>query len=141
MSQRATLAGIPKGSGVEILSKYLCKKTAAKEKWGYTKNTSYLWNAPSPLGKPSNAKGKWLEHSDGFGWYNTEIRETENAVIYAYFTKSKSERPYLWVKNSCIDNLASVFFKPNNVVEGEWLAPIPGRPGGANQTVRKKYCK
>ena len=37
MSQRGTWAGIPKGSGVELLSKYLCKRTKAKDKWGYQK--------------------------------------------------------------------------------------------------------
>ncbi len=140
MSQRATWASIPKGSGIEILSKYLCKKTAAKDKWGYTKRTSYLWGESSPLRNPSEASGEWIQHSDGLGWYNTEIRKSKNSVIYAYFTKSQSKTPYVWVNNSCIENLGSVFFKPNNSVNGEWLSPKAGRVGGANEFIRQLYC-
>tara|TARA_Y100001968_G_C19443290_1_gene763797 strand:+ start:612 stop:1388 length:777 start_codon:yes stop_codon:yes gene_type:complete len=141
MSQRSTWAGIPRRSGIEILSKYLCKRTSAKKNWGYTQDTSYLWDQPSPQVNPSNASGEWLQHSNGLGWYNTEIYKTKNSVIYAYYTKSKVERPYLWVNNSCNENLASIFFQPNESVKGEWLTPTPGRPGGANETVRKIYCK
>ncbi len=141
MSQRATWASIPKGSGVEILSKYLCKNTDAKDKWGYTKRTSYLWGYSSPLRSPSEAAGKWIQHSDGLGWYNTDIRKAENSVIYSYFSKSQSKNPYIWINNSCIENLGSVFFKPNKSVNGEWLSPKVGRIGGANELIRKLYCK
>ena len=141
MSQRATWAGIPKGSGVEILSKYLCKRTAAREEWGYVERTSYLWNHSSPLSKPSEASGEWIQHSDGLGWYNTEIIKAKNSVIYAYFSKSQSKTQYVWVNNSCIENLGSVFYQPSSYVNGEWLSPKRGRAGGANEAVRKLYCK
>jgi len=141
MSQRATWASIPKGSGIDILSKYLCKRTEAKAKWGYTKRTFYLWGYSLPIRNPSEASGEWIQHSDGLGWYNTEIKKAENSVIYAYFSKSKSKTPYTWVNNSCIENLGSVFFKPNKSVEGEWLSPKVGRVGGANEIIRKLYCE
>ena len=141
MSQRATWAGIPKGSGVEILAKYLCKRTEAKTQWGYTKRTSYLWDQSSPLGNPSEASGEWVQHSDGSGWYNTDIRQEKNSVVYAYFSTSQSKRPYFWVNNSCLENLRSVFFQPNNSVEGEWLSPKRGKPGGVNETIVSTYCK
>ena len=141
MSQRATWAGIPKGSGIEILSKYLCKRTEAKDKWGYTKTTSYLWDYPSPIGDPSKASGEWIQHSDGLGWYNTEIRKGESSVIYSYFSKSQSKTPYVWVNNSCIENRGSIFFQPDNSVNGEWLSPKRGRVGGTNEIIKKLYCK
>ena len=143
MSQRATWAGIPKGSGVEILSKYLCKRTKAKDKWGYTKRTSYLWDYSSlpPEFDPSYASGEWVQHSNGLGWYNTGVKKSKNSIIYAYFSKSQSKTPYIWVKTSCIENLRSIFFLPNNSVDGEWLGPKPGRIGGVNEAINKLYCK
>ena len=141
MSQSATWAGIPKGSGVELLSKYFCKRTKAKDKWGYTKRTSYLWDHSIPLGNPTHASGEWVQHSDGLGWYNTEIRKANNSIIYAYFSKSQTKNPYSWVNNSCIENLSSIFFQPNNSVSGEWLSPRRGRVGGASERVRKSYCQ
>ena len=141
MSQRATWARIPNGSGVEILSKYLCKRTAAKNKWGYTERTSYLWDQTAPQRNPSEASGEWIQHSDGLGWYNTEIIKTNKSVIYSYFSKSQSKNPYIWVNNSCIENLGSIFFKPNNSVNGEWLSPKRVRIGGASETIKKLYCK
>ena len=140
MSQRATWASIPKGSGIEILSKYLCKRTEARDKWGYTQRTSYLWDHETPMGKPSDSSGKWIQHSDGLGWYNTGIRKTKNSIIYAYFSKSRTKTPYLWVNTSCIENLRSVFFQPSNSVNGEWLNPKRGRVGGANDAIKKLYC-
>ena len=141
MSQRSTWATIPKGSGVEQLSKYLCKRTKAKEDWGYTKRTSYLWNHPAPLVNPTDVSGKWIEHTDGLGWYNTDVRKTSNSIIYAFFSKSQKNNNYFWINNSCKENLGSVFFKPNNSVKGEWLGPQKGRIGGTNEIVRKIYCR
>tara|TARA_B100000214_G_scaffold375418_1_gene361656 strand:- start:1734 stop:2510 length:777 start_codon:yes stop_codon:yes gene_type:complete len=141
MSQRGTWASIPKGSGIEILSRYLCKRTAARDEWGYTERTSYLWDYLSPQSNPSEISGEWIQHSDGLGWYNTEVREAENSVIYAYYSKSKSNNQYVWVNNSCIDNLSSIFYRPSNSVDGEWLSPKRGRPGGASEMIRKSYCK
>ena len=141
MSQKANWAVIPKGSGVELLSKYFCKRTEAKSQWGYTQRTSYIWDHSSLLGNPSEALGEWIHHSDGLGWYNTEIRKGNNSVIYAYYSKSNSKTPYTWVNNSCIENLRSIFFQPNDSVNGEWLSPKSGRVGGANETVKKLFCK
>tara|TARA_Y100001968_G_C19324322_1_gene700907 strand:+ start:188 stop:964 length:777 start_codon:yes stop_codon:yes gene_type:complete len=141
ISQKKTWATIPKGSGVEQLSKYLCKRTNAKEEWGYTERTSYLWNHPSPTENPSAASGEWIEHTDGLGWYNTDVRKTKNSVIYAFFSKSQKNNNYFWINSSCIENLGSIFFKPNNSVKGEWLGPKPGKIGGTNNIVREKYCR
>ena len=141
MSQRATWAVIPKGSGVEILSRYLCKRTAARDQWGYSKSTSYLWDHSSPPYEPHEVSGTWVQHSDGLGWYNTDVRRTEDSVMYSYFSKSKTNTPHFWVNSSCIENIASIYYQPNSSVEGEWLSPKKGRPGGANEMVMKLFCK
>ena len=48
---------------------------------------------------------------------------------------------YFWKNNSCIENLGSLLYQPDISVASEWLAPVPGIPGGSNMIVRKKYCK
>ena len=74
----------------------------------------------------------------------------DNTVLYGGFFRSKkgdrsAAQPsdnslYSWVNNSCSENLASAFYQPDISVPGVWLPPKPGRPGGSNMIVRKKYC-
>mgnify|MGYP004330785409 CR=1 FL=1 len=152
--QGSPWAAIPKGSGIEAVANYFCKRTSAKSEWGYTEQTSYLWNKPDPMGDPANSLGEWVLHydrDDAEGYYNTDVKKDGNSVIYATFTRlKKGDRSaanpgdtskYHWINNSCIENLGSVFYQPDISVAGEWLAPVPGRPGGTNMEVRKKYCQ
>lgn len=45
-AQNAPWAVIPQGSGIEAAAKLYCKQTAAKEDWGYSPQTAFLWDAP-----------------------------------------------------------------------------------------------
>jgi hypothetical protein len=146
-------SAIPQGSGIESVAYYFCKRTAAKEEWGYTDATAYLWDIPEPPRDPSNLEGEWIlqyDRDDGEAYYNTSVIKNDKTVIYGYFSRSKNgdrsaaqpydKSKYKWVNNSCTENLGSVFFKPEISVTGVWLPPVPGRPGGTNMQVRKQYC-
>jgi len=146
-------ASIPKGSGIESVAYYFCKRTAAKKDWGYTDETAYLWDIPAPTGDPANLNGEWIQHydkDDGEGYYNTSVIKKDNTIIYGMFSRSKKgdrsaaqpsdNSQYSWINNSCSENLASAFYQPDISVPGVWLPPQPGRPGGSNMIVRKKYC-
>ena len=154
LAQGPDWASIAKGSAIEGVGNYFCKRTAAKAEWGYTSRTSYLWNRPDPIGDPANALGEWVLHydrDDGEGYYNTDVKKDGNSVIYAFFSRSKKgdrsaanpgdTSKYLWINNSCTENLGSVFYQPDISVAGIWGPPVPGRPGGTNMAVRRKYCK
>ena len=147
-------AAIPQGSGIESVAYFFCKRTVAKKDWGYTDATAYLWDIPEPTGDPSNLDGEWIlqyDKDDGEAYYNTSVVKNDKTVIYGFFSRTKkgdrsAAQPYdtskyQWVNNSCTENLGSAFFKPEISVSGVWLPPVPGRPGGTNMTVRKKYCK
>ena len=56
--QRKNWASIPLGSGVEGISKYFCKRTSGKDKWGYTQSSKYLWNSVPPSGNASDVSGE-----------------------------------------------------------------------------------
>lgn len=146
-------SAIPQGSGIESVAYYFCKRTAAKEEWGYTDATAYLWDIPEPTRDPSNLDGEWVlqyDRDDGEAYYNTSVIKNDKSVIYGYFSRSKKgdrsaaqpydKSKYKWVNNSCTENLGSVFFKPEISVTGVWLPPVPGRPDGTNMKVRKQYC-
>ncbi len=139
MSQKTTWAKIPNGSGVESLAQYFCKNTPARNYWGYKNNTKYLWNATLPTADPQQVQGEWIQHSDGLGWYNTEINLQPKSVIFSYFSTSSGK--YTWINSSCIENLSSVFYKPTQSVEGSWLGPKPGRIKGTSMAVKNKYCR
>lgn len=154
MFQRAPWASVPQGSGVESLARLYCKRTAAKAEWGYTAETAYLWDAPAPEGDPANAKGEWIEAYNGDdveSYYNDRVVKQGDVISYAFYYRAKkgdrsAAQPgdtaqYSWIRNSCKENLGSVFYKPDLSVQGEWMPPQPGRPGGANMIVRKQYCK
>ena len=138
MSQKSTWAKIPKNSGVETLAKYFCKNTSARANWGYTDKTSYLWDIPVPVAKADEVTGKWVQHSDGLGWFNTDIRPKANSIIYSYFSTKTGK--YSWINSSCIENLSSVLYQPNDSVEGRWLGPKPGRRKGTSLKVKERYC-
>ena len=57
-------ASIAKGSGIETVALYFCKRTASRKEWGYTDSTAYLWDVPDPIGDPSNLGGEWIQHYD-----------------------------------------------------------------------------
>lgn len=146
-------AAIPQGSGVEGVAKVFCKRTAARKEWGYTDATAYLWDVPAPTGDPSNLVGEWIQHydkDDGEAYYNTSVIKKNNTVVFGMYSRTKkgdrsAAQPmdtaqYGWVNNSCKENLGSQFYQPDISVPGVWLAPTPGRPGGASMIIRKEYC-
>lgn len=154
MFQRAPWASVPQGSGIDYMARLYCKRTAAKAEWGYAPETAYLWNAPVPEGDPANAKGDWIKAYDGDdreSYYNNRAVKQGDVITYAFYNRAKkgdrsAAQPgdtaaYGWMRNSCKENLGSFFYKPDLSVQGEWLPPQPGRPGGANMIVRKEYCK
>ena len=138
MSQKSTWAKIPKNSGVETLAKYFCKNTSARGFWGYTKNTSYLWDIPIPVERADAVTGEWIQHSDGLGWYNTDILSRTNSIVYSYFSTRTGK--YSWINTSCSENLSSILYKPNNRVSGSWLGPQPGRRRGISLAVKDRFC-
>ena len=138
MSQKSTWAKIPKNSGVETLAKYFCKNTLARGYWGYTDRTSYLWDISVPVAKADEVTGKWIQHSDGLGWFNTDIRPQANSIIYSYFSTKTGK--YSWVNTSCSENLSSILYQPNKSVAGRWLGPKPGRRKGTSLKVKEKFC-
>ena len=148
-----TWLAIPEGSGVASVANIFCRNTSARSDWGYTDKTRYIWDQKKPEGDPSNLGGEWILHydrDDGEGYYNTEVKKLGDTVIYgAYFRMKKGDRSaaqpgdtskYLWAHKSCKENLSSEFFKPDESIEGFWLAPIPGRPGGTDMAVGKRFC-
>ena len=138
MSQKSTWATIPKNSGVETLAKYFCKNTLARDSWGYTQRTSYLWDVSVPVERADEVTGKWIQNSDGLGWFNTDIRQQQNSVIYSYFSTKTGK--YSWVNTSCSENLSSVLYQPNKSVDGRWLGPKPGRIKGTSASVKDRFC-
>ena len=149
----ANWAAIPQGSGVDSVARYFCRRTAAKNDWGYKDSTAYLWDIPAPTGDPANLNGEWIQYydkDDGEAYYNTAVIKKDNSVIYGmYYRLKKGDRSaaqpsdtakYQWVNNSCTDNLGSEFYQPDISVPGIWLAPTPGRPGGSGMIIRKEYC-
>jgi len=152
--QGAPWATVAEGSGIESLAKLLCKNTSARAEWGYTPQTSYLWDHPITNEDPANARGEWIkayDGDDGEGYYNTAAAKTDNVVTHANFSRTKKgdrsaakaedSTRYYWSRSSCKENLASIFYKPDISVNGAWLPPIPGRPGGVGFAVKKAYCK
>ncbi len=148
-----TWLAIPEGSGVASVANIFCRNTSARSDWGYADKTRYIWDQKKPEGDPSNLGGEWILHydrDDGEGYYNTEVKKLGDTVIYgAYFRMKKGDRSaaqpgdtskYLWAHKSCKENLSSEFFKPDESIEGFWLAPIPGRPGGTDMAVGKRFC-
>lgn len=144
---------IPQGSGIESAAKLYCKRTSAKEEWGYTSSTAYLWDNPVPSTLPEFAEGEWVNHynkPDGEAYYNDEITVKDGTYTFAFYyrttkgdasDKNKDTAKYLWVKGSCSKNLGSFYMQLDQSVPGVWLPPTPGAPGGAQMVVRKKVCK
>lgn len=154
MAQTAPWAVIPKGSGIETVAKVYCKRSAAAKEWGYTQENKYLWNIEPPTVKPENAKGNWVlvyDNDEAESYFNDAILGSKDAKMFAFFIRSKKgERSaaapsdnaqYFWVNASCSENSGSVFVQLDKSVVGEWIAPEPGRPGGALMVVKQKYCK
>jgi len=152
--QHAPWAAIPDGSGVHRLATYYCRKTSARSVWGYTPETAYLWDAPPPEGDPASAKGDWVEATnsdDAESYYNTSVKIDKGVVIYAFYSRAKkgdrsAAQPgdtaqYHWVRNSCTENLGSLFDNRNSSLQGIWMPPTPGRPGGTNMKIKKLFCK
>ena len=152
--QNAPWAAIPDGSGVHGLATNYCRNTSARSAWGYTLETAYLWDAPPPEGDPANAKGDWVEatnNDDSETYYNTSVKMENGVVVYAFYTRAKkgdrsAAQPgdtskYSWVRNSCTENLGSIFYKYDPSLKGAWAPPAPGRPGGANMITKKIFCK
>jgi hypothetical protein len=132
----------------------LCRRTTAKAEWGYTPQTAYLWDHAPTEEDPANARGEWIKAYDGDdaeAFYNTSVTKSGDVVTYSGFARNKKgERSaakaedsakYVWVRVSCKENLGSVFYRPDISVDGVWLPPNPGRPGGLDMTVKKAYCK
>ena len=103
-----------------------------------TKNTSYLWDIPIPVERADAVTGEWIQHSDGLGWYNTDILPRTNSIVYSYFSTKTGK--YSWINTSCSENLSSILYKPNNRVSGSWLGPQPGRRRGLSLAVKERFC-
>jgi hypothetical protein len=152
--QGAPWATVPTGSGIESLAQLLCKKTSAKAEWGYSPQIAYLWDYPATNEDPANASGEWVkayDGDDGEAFYNTSVTKVGDVVTFAGYSRTKKgdrtaakaedSAKYVWFRSSCIENLASEFYKPDVSVNGVWLPPAPGRPGGTGFAVKKAYCK
>jgi hypothetical protein len=154
LNQNAPWAAIPEGSGVHGLAINYCRNTSARSAWGYTPETAYLWDAPPPEGDPANANGDWVEaiNSDEVEtYYNTSAKMEKGVVVYAFYMRTKkgdrsAAQPgdtakYYWVRNSCTENLGSAFEKYDPSLQGHWMPPTSGHPGGANMITKKLFCK
>lgn len=154
MFQGAPWAAIPSGSGLEVIAKYFCKRTSAKEFWGYTNSTKSLWDQPRPKEDPGNASGEWILASDtdeSEVYYNDSVKTKDTFVLAASWSRAKKgdrsaaqpsdTQSYYWMNVSCSSNLYSLYSMPDISVPGEWMPPIPGRPGGAAASIRKRYCR
>ena len=139
MSQNSPWAKIPNGSGVETIARYFCKNSLAKASWGYTDGTKYIWDVALPKSGPEEVKGEWIPHSDGLGWYNTDVEILPKSVIYSYYSNYSGN--YQWINSSCSANLSSIFYRPNQYVKGKWLGPKPAREKGTSLAVQDRYCK
>lgn len=152
-AQQGSWLAIPSGSGIYALAVTYCKRTSARADWGYTPATSYLWDSPPPVGDPANAKGEWIEavnNDEVEIYYNKSILRQGDIILFANYTRlKKGERSaaqggdttvYAWVRGSCKENLASRFYVSDKSVEGVWLPPESGRPGGSLMVVKKLFC-
>ncbi|WP_250397949.1 hypothetical protein [Synechococcus sp. MU1651] len=151
-AQNAPWAVIPKGSGVQVAATFFCRRTAAKAEWGYTESTKYIWDAPAPIYSPDQSSGEWvqfLDRADGQGYYNDDVKKEGDVITFAMWTETikgdmstdnQDVQRYDWIRSSCKKNLGSSWFVLDPSVEGIWLPPQPGRPGGAGMTVRKRFC-
>ena len=151
--QNAPWAVIPQGSGIETAAKLYCKQTAAKEDWGFTPETAFLWDAPSPTIPPDMASGEWINHydkPDGEAYYNDGVKKEGNVIEFAMYFRTtkgdmsdtnKDQARYSWIRTSCERNIGSEYVQLDQSVSGVWLPPEPGAPGGAVMIVRKKFCK
>ena len=152
-AQNAPWAVIPKGSGYESLAVYFCKRTAAKAEWGFTPETSAIWDAPIPTISADSAEGEWIKHydkPDGESYYNDAVTLENGIVTFAMYyrstkgdmsTTNQDQTFYGWLRGSCKRNISSVYRQLDPSVPGIWLPPTPGAPGGATMIVRKKFCK
>ena len=83
--------------------------------------------------KITNEEKIWI-HVSSVGEF-----EQAKSIIYSYFS-AKTGR-YSWVNISCSENLSSIFYQPNNSVEGRWLSPKPGRRKGTSLEVKERFCR
>ncbi|KZR88735.1 hypothetical protein [Synechococcus sp. MIT S9508] len=151
--RNAPWAVIPKGSGIESVALLYCKRTAAKEDWGFTPETAFLWDAPIPTTPPDMASGEWINHydkPDGESYYNDGVKKDGNVIQFAMYyrttkgdmsVKNRDEAKYEWIRTSCERNIGSTYAQLDQSVPGVWMPPTPGAPGGAIMLVRKKFCK
>lgn len=152
-AQNSPWAVIAKGSGVETAAKFFCRRTSAKAEWGYINSTKFLWNAPAPRKPAAEANGDWILYFDrptSQAYYNNAVIKEENVVSFAMWsetikgdmsTDNQDIQRYDWVRASCEKNIGSIWFVLDPSVEGIWLPPTAGRPGGAVMKVRKQFCK
>ena len=151
--QSAAWATIPSGSALETVAQYFCKRTSAREDWGYSASTRNLWDQPGPKDLPGDASGEWILVSDSDEsevYFNDSLKVSTGFVQVASWSRSKKgdrsaaqpsdTQGYHWMNVSCSSNLYSLFWKPDISVEGEWMPPVSGRPGGVATMVRKRYC-
>jgi hypothetical protein len=144
---------IPSGSAAERLAEIFCKRTSARKNWGYLQEDSYLFDQPPPNDLPGNAKGEWILVSntdEAESYYNDRVYRLIGFVqVASWVRQKKGDRPaaqpqdtqdFRWMNVSCSANKNSVFLKPDISVEGTWLAPTTGKPGGIEMLVRRKYC-
>ena len=154
MVQMAPWAAIPEGSGIYGLATTYCKNTAAKTEWGFKSDTAYLWDSTPIEEDPANAKGEWVLQKDDDNmemYYNNDVKLKNGVVIYAAYTRQKKgdrsasnssdNSKYYWIRNSCKENLNSVFVVRDSSVPGSWSPATPGIPGGTVMTTRKLFCK
>jgi len=93
-AQNAPWAVIPEGSGIEVLAKLYCKRTAAKAEWGYTSDTAYLWDAPIPTKPADMATGEWIkfyDKPDGTSFYNDGVERDGNVVTFAFYYRTRKD--------------------------------------------------
>jgi hypothetical protein len=153
-SQQSPWAAIAKGSAMEAVATYFCRRTAARGEWGYTQETEHLWKQPTPSGDPGNATGEWVlanETDEAEVYFNDGVILKKDFVQAALWSRAKKgdrsaatpgdTQGYQWMNVDCKANLNSIFYQPDKSVAGDWLNPVPGRPGGAAMQVKRRFCK
>ena len=152
-AQRGPWAAIPEGSGIQSIGRYFCRRTNSKTLWGYGDETKHLWDQPAPTREAGDAEGDWVlatETDEAEVYYNDKVLKRGDYLQVATWSRSKKgERSaaqpgdtqgYWWINVDCKSNRYTTFMKPDSAVEGVWLNPTPGRPGGAAMAARKRFC-
>lgn len=132
----------------------LCRHLPARTAWGFTDDTSHLWNAPIPKGDPGDAEGEWIEFQKDEKaevFINDEVQTDGKIAIYSIYvlerqtdqgTGTKKDRAqYWWMIADCNRNKYATLIPLNDgYIGANWNPPSSPRPNGTVNYVRKNYC-